>query len=419
LNIARFEIGSSLTPADLRQAITALQEHKQNLGNTEGFQEIKIENLPDSVSTASRNVVRDNGETEEGRGLYQEKLLDFGGLDPEDLSGDDHLTASEKLAQEFMDVVNQVLANLEEDQTDAGAPEGPLHPDSTPKNIQALREALKRLVEVNPDPCDLARLIEHAKRALDLSHDPNSVDLVFSLLKSEVEKGGNWKSKDSAKKRRKPPTEYKLSIDQLRQAVSDLEKMGDLPAEPRSSSHKNYLGICFHLLGADPSEVLETTLLANLEKAVASKEITREDLDLCSAAVATMALKGNKVVMDRVLPAFSGPLRTYRPGYLVKFWSQLWETLDSKQRAVVWPHLVSDLLLGLEASTSDSVDKLWTAAGEIHARTAATLVNRLECTPALLEMELSRFPTANSMSNRFSRVPKHVSRRGNQPLPFC
>ena len=62
LNIARFEFSDQLTAADLRQAIAALQNHRQNLGNTTGFQEIKIENLPPSVSTASKSVVRDDGE---------------------------------------------------------------------------------------------------------------------------------------------------------------------------------------------------------------------------------------------------------------------------------------------------------------------------------------------------------------------
>ena len=185
LNIARFEISAALTPSDLRQAVMALQEHRQNLGNTTGFQEIKIENLPATVNTASKNVVRDDGQN----GLLSLDDIFWSNTSTDsDSPGKDQQSESEKLASQFLEIVAQILENLEKDEASGSEDETRAHPDSTPENIRALREALQRLVEVNPDPADLARLIEHAKRALDLSHDPRSVDLVFSLLKKECER---------------------------------------------------------------------------------------------------------------------------------------------------------------------------------------------------------------------------------------
>jgi hypothetical protein len=347
LNIAQLEFSSDLTPADLRLAISALQLHKQNLGNSDGFKEIRIDNLPSTVSTASRSVVRGDGDLDghanaEGfspDALFGSEFSGEGGLHEEDL-----LSESEKLAREFMEIVSRILESLERDEPGPDDNSSAAHPDSTPENIKALREALRRLVEVNPDPRDLARLIEHAKRALDLSHDPGSVDLVFSLLKKEVERGGDWKYQAQKKSSNRPPPEFKLTLEQLRQTVSDLEAEGSPPADPRPSSLSNYLGICFHLLAADPSEALEATLMANLEQAIAGQDMTRQDMNLCSAVVATSALKDNPVVLDRVFSAFCAPLRIYRPDYLARFWARLWETLDPERRSLVWPYLVSDLL---------------------------------------------------------------------------
>lgn len=382
LNIARFEISADLTPADLRLAISALQLHRQSLGNTEGFQEIRIDNLPPTVSTASRSVVSDEGDQEASRG-FLDGILGADSPSEGSVQELELMSESEKLAREFMEVVSRILENLEQEEDALDVDESTQHPDSTPENLRALREALMRLVEVNPDPADLARLIEHAKRALDLSRDPGSVDLVFSLLKKEIDGGGDWKYKARKKSGNQPHREFKLTIDELRQTVADLEHEGSPPDDPHASSLGNYLGICFHLLAADPSESLEMTLTANLEQIIAGRDMTREDLNLCSAAVATAALKANQVVLDRVLSAFCGPLRLHRPDFLVKFWTRLWETLDPRRRALVWPHLVSDLLLGMESSSPERIERLWLAAGELDSKAAASQVSRLECTPAL------------------------------------
>lgn len=382
LNIARFGISSELTPADLRQAISALQEHRQNLGNTTGFQEIKIENLPDTVSTASKSVVRDNGE--EGA-LSFDELFGTKNSTEENSPGDEPMSASEKLASQFLEIVAQILENLEKDETEESEDEFGVHPDSTPENIRALREALQRLVEVNPDPADLARLIEHAKRALDLSHDPRSVDLVFSLLKKEAEKGGDWKHKARKNSSNQPKKEYRFTLEELAREISDLETAGRAPTDPGASSLSSYLGICFHLLGGDPAEALQVALELNLDQIITKGEVAKKDLDLCSAAVAESALRDNQVALDRVLPAFCGPLRETRLDYLVKFWTRLWDVLDSERRALVWPHLVNDLMLGLGDVPDEVTEQLWLTVGQLDSRAAFTQISRLECLPALRE----------------------------------
>lgn len=422
LNIARLEISSGLSPADLRQAIAALQFHRQNLGNTEGFKEIKIDNLPSTVSTASRNVVHDHGdggELTEDQIASLDDLFGSGFSSEGNVNPDALLSDSERLAQEFMEVVGQILQNLEQDQTGPDEDGSTPHPDSTPENIKVLREALRRLVEVKPDPGDLARLIEHAKRALNLSNDPRSVDLVFSLLKKEVEIDGDWKYNTRKKTVKKPPREFNLTLEQLGQSVSELETEGSPLAEPMPSALGNYLAICFRLLAADPSEVLESNLVANLEQALAGPEMTRLDMNICSAAVATSARIDNQIAIDRVLPAFCGPLRLYRPEYLATFWAQFWKTLCQERRPLVWPFLVSDLLEGLDHPDPEVVARLWRAAGELEPKLAVAQVSRLESTPALRKKSICPSLMKQPLASVFpvhaalmlsSQAPQHGAR---------
>jgi hypothetical protein len=380
LNIARFEISAGLTPADLRQAIAALQMHRLNLGNTSGFQEIKIENLPATVSTASKSVVQGG---DSSGALSLDEMFGSESTDVANLQNDALFTDSEKLAREFMEIVGRILDSLETEDTDSEDGEVSAHPDTTPENIRALREALSRLVEVNPDPADLARLIEHAKRALDLSRDPGSVDLVFSLLKKELDQGSDWKYKASEAHLSKPEADYRLTLEELRQEVAVLAKTGDPPPGPEPSARNNYLGICFHLLAADPPQALEEALTSCLSETLRNGEISKQDLSLGSAAVASAVLDGDQVAVDRLVPAFCQPIRESRPEYLAKFWIRLWESLDAEQRALVWPHLVSDLLTGVDNLPPRVVDELWQMAGSLEPKTALRLVSRLEGTDGL------------------------------------
>jgi hypothetical protein len=386
LNIARLEISAGLTPADLRQAIAALQEHKLNLGNTEGFQEIRIENLPPTVSTASRSVSTDTGDREEGAHSLDDLLSGFGaGLD-ESLTGT--AAEDEQLARTFLAIVAQILENLEQAETSRDGKSADSRVAPTSENLQALRVALQRLVEVNPDPQNLVRLIRHAKHALELSRDSRSVDLVFSLLKREVEQFGDWKShaqeKFEGKARRKPG----LSLTALHEALADLDATESEPVDRDLPSSGAYLGICLHLLGAGPSAILETNILANLTEALRSRSLSPADLKLCSTAVAAVAMQDGQAAVDKVLPAFTGPLLAARPEYLGKFWGRLWSVLPPERRTTVWPYLVSDLLQGLGVGQPGVQGKLWLAAGKIHPKAASRLAPRLNDTAAGIKKEI-------------------------------
>lgn len=389
LNIARLEFRSTLTPGDLRQAVDALQEKRRDLGNTSGFQEIVVDGLPDSVSTASRNVVQ--GEV--GGGLTLEELLaPFTSEDPA-ASREEDMTEGERLARHFMDIVTSILENLEKSIRDEGEESEGGSPDATPENIRALKESLKRLVEINPDPKDLARLIEHAKRALDLSRDPDSVDMVFSLLKKEASQGGNWRDRDSVK--RKQP-EYEMTIEELGRETAELATVPDPPTDPQVTSIVDHLGICFHLLEIDPSDSVESTIVQALDEILSKPRIPREVLALCFSAVGTAAARDEVKTIDRLFPAFCEPLRRSRPTDLARFWKRLWRFLPAERRPVVWPHLVNDLMNGLTDGSRAAAAEFWRTAGSIPPKAVMRLLPRLE--------PLSAW-TAGKLASSLSSVP--------------
>jgi hypothetical protein len=384
LNIARLEFRASLTPADLRRAIEVLQERRLQLGSGSGFREIVIDGLPDSVCTAGRNVVQ--GERDGGLTL-EELLAPFAAADPNPAPCES-TTEGERLARQFLDIVASILANLERTVRDQGAhPEGAVF-DATPERIRALRESLRRLAEINPDPKDLARLIEDAKRALDLSRDPDSVDLVFSLLKKEANRGERWREQGASKAKH---NEYMGTVEDLLRQTEELAAVDDPVSDPRVTSVTDHLGICFHLLEIEPSSSVENAIIQALDEILSRPRVAEEVLACCFSAMGTAAARDPVETIDRLFPAFCEPLRRSRPRDLARFWTKLWKFLPADRHAVVWPHFLNDLMNGLGGLPRGIVAGLWRTAGSVSPETALRAVPRLELLSAWVA---GRMPTS-------------------------
>ncbi len=389
LNIARLEIDGTLTPEDLRQAIAALLTHKQTLGQSNTFQEIVIQNLPPSVRTVGCSVAQQTGDTSGGVSL-DDLLGKWGGDEDDDQISQSPVSESEELARQFMDMVTQILANMEKLDREVGIKAQ--NPESgsyvTAADLVNLKQALQRLVEVNPDPADLTKLIAHAQRALGLSRDARSVDLVFQILKKDMADKPNATPRKEIKK----PTRarYDLSIAELMSAVADLDADTTVVADQWAGARANELAMGLHLLRSDPPRVLRTSLVELIERAVVHPEFSDHNLSLCAEAAATIVQEDGVDGLDELLPLIIGVLRQKQPQTLALFWAYLLEIAATDHLPELWPHLVNDILFGFDKAPVESVLKLVLAAGDLPLLSAVSQGHRLEKQPALQGKSASR-----------------------------
>lgn len=391
LNIARLEIAGSLTPEELRQAVTALQEHKLLLGQSNSFQEIVIENLPPTVRTISCSVLRrSRGEGGGGAKISLDDLLgkwqNTTAIDCPEEAADE----SERLARRFMDLVAQVLTNLE---TVASEPEFETRGNArgavvNPSDLEDLKIAVQRLAEVNPDPAELAKLITQAQKALDLSRDSRSVDLAFRVLKKGI--AVTSAAKASPGKRPPKPTKFKLSVDQLLAAAAGLEADAPEVGDPRIESLANELGIGLYLLRTNPAQSLRASLTAIVERALIHPDAAARHLRLCARAVDTAARQDGSTGVDELLPLLTEILRRSHVQLLAPFWADLLELCAADHLGELWPHLVNDILLGFGDAPPETVAELAIAAGQISLLDAVKLGARLEKIPALKKRKAAR-----------------------------
>lgn len=383
LNIARLEIDGTLTPEDLRQALASLHHHRATLGQVNTFQEIVIENLPDSVRAVSCSVLRrSTAESTSGTGGLDELLSAW---DESPVAEDSQTPLSETalLSQKFLDLITQIIANLES----LGAASGfPMTGDNeqtyvTVEDLVSLKQAMEQLMAANPDPAELALLISQAQRALGLSRDPQSVDLVFRILRKDLAKTDA--DANPIKPRHAAAVTYKFTVAELQQRVDELANMEAPIPDPGTSSRANQLGLVLHLLRSDPPRTLRTTLIATIEKIIGQPNLAEDDLHLFARAAVSVVEQEDLAIIDELLPVYTGTLRRKRPESVSLFWIDVIAATTTEQLVSVWPHLVNDILLGLSPASRELITSLAVTAGSLPLAAARTAGSRLEKQPAL------------------------------------
>lgn len=383
LNIARLEISGFLTPEDLRGAISILQERRMDLGQSNSFKEIIFDNLPASIKTVSCSVLQKSADQLDADSVTLNDLL--GKWDDHDFSlgQSDSISVSDKLASQFMDMVTQILKNIDKFEKASGGNELSKADGSyvTKDDLVSLREALQRLVDVNPDPAELTKLITQAQRALHLSQDAQSVNLAFSILKKDIMKKSSGTKPQTQTK--SPKFEFKLTVEDLLNTVEELEKSPALVVDPWDGARTDQLVISLQLLRSDPPLSQRMGMIEVITNAMARNDFYEHNLFVCTRYFNTIAREDGAQGLEKMLPLVLEPLRHKRCEMVAPFWAHLLELIDEEQLPHLWPYLVNDILLGFEGAPRKTVKKLVLAAGNISVEVAQGLEPTLARQPSL------------------------------------
>jgi hypothetical protein len=367
LNLARLEFRRELTPADLRAALATLQEQRLKLGQAEGFRQVVIDDLPATVSVATQRI---------GAATDQVSLDELLSGWDSDAPTDAALDADgewRRLAREFMALADKWLSALESASSSAGDRAGEAQgTPATAEQIAALHDGLRRILEVRPEPAELLRLIQHVRTALDLSRDPGTVDLAFRLMCREV-----GVDPDLPQEPAQPGMREDLSFtsEMLARSCAELGARNVAIAQPYVSARRDVVAITLRLLVDAPDEPLRTHCQTALEAGIAAADFGTEDLAAIAATFAAVVERGVDLV-DRVLPPVLGAVRHRHPEQLADLWERLWH-VDATARPALWPHLVNDLLLGLDPAPQSAVLQLWMEANAIDLEATPDLATRL------------------------------------------
>lgn len=375
LNVAHLEIAAELTATDLRRALAALHEHRLALGQSQTFHEIKIENLPPTVSLASRRV----GAGGVDQLLSPDDILEAIGESQPTIAGGAATTDPAAYLREFMELLRQAQANLASAPPAAGNRAERLTPSRD--ELAAFREGLQRLLAHRPDAANLTRLMSLAREAAAVSADAAKARLLFEHVRQTVV--ADPAPPESVVSLEPVFVEGTDTVEALSAQLVELATRPEPLAEPGPTERCDQLALGFRLLAVGVHEHTAENVLEALRATCRDPDLGEAEARVIAASLTSLATAGRSDRIDTAA-CLLAELRRAHPALVATVWSSIDPNLEPAALAALWPHLVNDLLLGLAPAPDAVVAQLCLLAGGLAVESALEQAERLASLPGAL-----------------------------------
>lgn len=442
LDIALLEIDTAATSEQLHEALVVLKKAQASLSATRTYRTIDVTGLPPTVRVTNRTLYVKMKHKLTGSGGTRPNVDAF---DPNTIP-DAMLVSTpdgQKLERDFLAVVRGIilggdperLRKLAETPVDRISEAlGEWIPDAA---IRAMKAIIDRLADTNSDPLVLESLVQHAKKALELTGEATLVELAFERLRHEREVKGEARplleNRPKPKSHRRQPVVYTMTRAQLSALVDEVGAQVRTIPDLNAQTNADCLGICCQILAGAPSPELTRQVTDLMQSLVGNEQHTMRDLEVARDALRSAFAAGWTERTPDLAQSLLEPLRVVRPDRLSWMWMATWEgLLDRRQKEAAWPFLINDLLLGITWTDEIGRLQLLRELSELDVRDRGDLLARLETLPALREKKavydlleapapllfpLYRLLLRSSLSEEFGpRLLKHLRSRPPHPL---
>ncbi len=394
LQIALVEIDAKATSDHLHLALASLKKARNSISATQSFREIEIKGLPETINVVNRTLFLRTKAIRQGRKKKEPAaeitFFDHNLISDFLLSGSD---LGQKCEKEFIGIIQGIMATvdptqLKNQETGGGGSSDDWLPDET---IDAIKKVLEALAGTSSDLMNLQHLIQQAQTALEVTGDPELVDLIFSRLQKDSKKLVRKlvQPKMIGKGQRGTRTESKkkliMSQEEMRAIVSGLEIPQGPMIDPMEQASADCLAICIQVLDMAPTEELITGIEETLLRQITTGRLSatkRKAIVTILQQVFTDRTEGRA---ERIWPMIWGPVRRSHPELMYRIWLEIWQGLASRGRERAWPFLVNDLLLGMPVTDRLKRFLLLEAVSQVEALGNHDIRVTLENLPALLE----------------------------------
>ncbi len=398
LNLALLEIHSGVSTQDLHEAVTILKNCQVIQAGKKTYEEVEIEGLPETIGVTDRSLYVKTQGGASGRGSAGSRAASADHY----VIPDANLVSTpdgQKLEREFLGIVSGIMRggdpNMLDTISDDEAKEQAVAdwvPDSAVESIKEIMKALKR---TNTDPMIMEHLIGHAQAALELTADPLLVELVFQRLRKETGLQSK-KSKSLLENRPKPKNhakravKYTMTPDQMNKAIAELTAAAKIPEDLLAPSTADCLGICTQILCSAPTEHMIQGVGSTVFRILSADTLTEMDLAVAKSSLSVILKTGDREIIDGSLPHYLAPLRNFHPKLVGPLWLDAWKSLNEiDNQRLAWPHLVNELLLGIEWEDPGAKLALYESLSRMDVGDGKEMLPRLEALKALKEKKVS------------------------------
>lgn len=394
LSIGLLEIRSEVSAGQLHETVASLKHHLLTYAGNKNFEEIEIQGLPDSVTTTCQSLYVRTKDRTSGPGGTRPRAASADHF----VIPDANLVATPEgqiLEREFLGIISGImeksdptrLKNLDTDEEKNEAL-GHWVSDSAIHTIKDIMGALKK---TNSDPMIMEHLIGHAQAALEMTGDPELVELIFERLRKETGVKSDkpkplLSNRPKPKKPTKRPVKYTMTPEQMDETIEELNRDAVLPEDLLGPSTADCLGICTQVLCSAPTDQMIQGIGSTIFRILTVDSIPEEDLRVTVAALTAILKTGSRDMTDAAMPMFFTPLRKFHPQHVGPVWHGVWKTLvEIDHKRLAWPHLVNDLLMGVQWEDPGKKISLYESLSRVNVGDGSEMLERLEELQALKE----------------------------------
>ena len=389
LSLGVLRIKPGATAKHLQDAIAVLRTRRNNISASTAYEEIEITGMPENIEALGRSLYL---RTRTGGGNALNGAYDPHLITPEMLLDGADLHKSEA---EFLKIINGLIKAGSGGDGKSGT-EGPgfdLSRGLPESVLVGIQEIISSLVGTNSDPMVYNHLIDHARSALEMTGDPELVELVFQQLRKETETAAESKAHvvgmSKARKRKSGPQKFNMSMAELDAAIAGLTEPYGPHENPESMDRACCLGVCVQILRAAPPRELESGAHATLRRIFGAPGFSGPERRAAARIAVELLGSDDRRRDEPLLRMMWEMLREYRPQDVGEVWREVWSILPPRLRLRAWPYTVNDILLGMEWKRPLEMLALYGALSRVPVAGKSRVRYTLENLPALKTGTLS------------------------------
>jgi len=280
------------------------------------------------------------------------------------------------------------------------------HEEILSLGVHAIQHAMTELFSNHGNNGDLSHLFTYAEKALAFAENEEFVKLMVEILR-ETEKEEEDQSKpEPSKNNNDDDSEYSMSLDDLRGCVAGLStnehELGTLLCEDQGSE----LSVLCHVLMSYPIAQVLRGVEVKLEGCL-KKELSATELQILECVTEELVAKSDIALLDRSLPLIIKPLRRSKTLSVAEFLLMVSQACPVEKLALLWPHLVNQILIGFMKDSPTAVDELYNIVmrlPESEMKEGITRLERLDAMDKRLLTEKLFHPPDKRLYPLFARL---------------
>lgn len=392
IGINRIEILPSASAEDLHRLASLLLKYKHQAEASQGFRQFEFPDLPPTVRIAQREFGKRQGRAS-GNALGSERIeaaieSTLRILEERDI-GEEKLETCQRIIEK---VLTKVVERVELESPSSGASSMCFDrslDDMLELGVHAIQHAMTELLPDDGKIDDLRNLFESAEKAVALSDDRESVELLIDVLRQASRESMYEEERDAPKGDEGNESGCELSLEELRKSLADFVASAAPFRSLKPKDRGEHLSILAQLLFHYPTPKVLAAIGSELSRSLSGKLLPRERHVLLSACRQLLG-QPDKALVDRSLPLVLKPLRLSKSESLARFLLDLDEPSSPGARENIWPHLVNEVLLGLEGEKGKLVQELHRLAADPPEQIMFQEIPRLERLDAMRERLFSK-----------------------------